>query len=66
MPIPPFMRVLFPALAAFGPLFMVLGLQGPRGGLFGTGLAFAGALMTSAALVLVFLVLARSGAAERR
>lgn len=53
---PMVVRVLFPVLAAFGPLFMVLGLRTPQGG---AGLADAGALMTSAALILVFVVLAR-------
>ena len=62
---PMLVRILFPALASFGPLFMVIGLRGPRGGPSGPGLAAAGALMTSAALLLLFLVLARLCAAER-
>ncbi len=62
---PTWVRILFPVLASFGPVLMVIGLQSPRGGPFGTGLAMAGALMTSAALVLVFRVLARLCAADQ-
>lgn len=47
-----FLRGLFPACACFGPLFMVMGLQG-RGSTSGYGLAIAGALMTSAALLVL-------------
>ncbi len=46
-------RVLFPACASFGPMFMVIGLQG-QGTLNGSVCALTGALMTSAALLMLF------------
>ena len=45
-------RVLFPACASFGPMFMVIGLQGRT--TFGLVCACTGALMTSAALFMLF------------
>jgi hypothetical protein len=57
-------RVLFPPLACFGPLFMVLGLQGPKGPM-DHELALAGALMTSVALIFLFIVMARMQAPRR-
>jgi hypothetical protein len=45
-------RVLFPACASFGPMFMLIGLQGRT--TFGFVCAGAGALMTSAALFMLF------------
>jgi hypothetical protein len=49
-------RILFPALSCFGPIFMVTGLQGSKASPFGFGLALTGALMTSIALIMIFLV----------
>jgi hypothetical protein len=46
-------RMLFPACASFGPIFIVIGLQG-RGTTGGFVCAGAGALMTSAALLMLF------------
>ena len=45
-------KVLFPACASFGPMFMVIGLQ--RRATVGFVRAGAGALMTSAALFMLF------------
>ncbi len=56
-------RVLFPTLASFGPLFMVIGVQ--------TGstsylriLALVGALMTSLALIILFREVLSHGRAD--
>jgi hypothetical protein len=46
-------KVLFPACASFGPMFMVIGLEG-QGTTYGFVCAGAGALMTSAALLMLF------------
>jgi hypothetical protein len=46
------LRVLFPACASFGPLFMVIGRQGRTTSGFVS--AETGALMTSAALLMLF------------
>jgi hypothetical protein len=36
------LRILFPVLAGFGPLFIVLGLKSPKDSAFGSGLAETG------------------------
>jgi len=56
---PTAVRVLFPSVSCFGPLFMVIGLQGPKASFFGSGLALIGAIMTSVALLLLFFIQAR-------
>jgi hypothetical protein len=48
-----FSRVLFPACASFGPMFIVIGLEG-QATPYGFACAGAGALMTSAALLMLF------------
>jgi hypothetical protein len=58
----PITRSLFPTLASFGPLFIVIGT--PVGGTgFLRVLALVGALMTSAALLILFRAILRVGGA---
>jgi len=40
--VPMALRILFPVLAGFGPLFIVLGLKSPKDSAFGSGLAETG------------------------
>lgn len=55
---PAIVRVLFPTLAAFGPLAIVIGLQSP-GASWSQALALVGALMTSSALLLLYFAAVR-------
>ncbi len=54
-------KSLFPVCASFGPTFMALGLLFPNRGGFPYGLLMAGpgALMTSAAMMLLFRMLVK-------
>lgn len=62
-------KSLFPVCASFGPTFMALGLLFPnRGGFpYGVLMALPGALMTSAAMMILFrlLVVPEKNATER-
>jgi len=59
---PIIVRVLMPAFACFGPLFMVLGLQSPNRSPVNNLLAMGGAFMISGALImLMFAVLRKQG-----
>ncbi len=50
-------RILFPVLSCFGPLFMVLGLQSPNRSPVNNAMALGGALMVTAALLIVYFAL---------
>jgi protein-S-isoprenylcysteine O-methyltransferase Ste14 len=50
-------RILFPVLACFGPLFMVLGLQSPNRSPVNNAMAMGGALMVTVALLIVYFAL---------
>lgn len=54
---PTISRILFPALACFGPLFMVLGLQTPNRSPVNNAMALGGALMVTGALIIVYFAL---------
>lgn len=55
---PTIFRVLFPTLSCFGPLLAVIGLQHPEIS-WSVTVALAGALMTSASLLMLFVVLVK-------
>jgi hypothetical protein len=55
--VPTISRILFPALACFGPLFMVLGLQTPNRSPVNNAMALGGALMVTGALIIVYFAL---------